>query len=316
MVLINSKTWPSHRSWCLAAIAITIPFAAWWCYDAWQLRTWMTGSSRAGFTLGILGAALIAFEFMIWPRKRLRAQYWLGPGLWWMKAHVWLGIPTLVFSILHTGFYLGGPLSTTLLLLFLGVMASGVFGLYLQQHIPRRLMLEVPSETLYSQIDTVMADLRRDAQRIAATVCGAAAVMGTKRMENFAQPFGLPAGQHMPGHGSDSLNQTQSISPAASELMHFYTKYIDPYLYRRLARNPLSSGARSSSMFYDLRRRTEASAHPAIDALEAICEQRRQLSRQAQLHAMLHVWLQVHLPLSIALVILLAMHAWVAMMYW
>jgi hypothetical protein len=67
--------------------------------------------------------------------------------------------------------------------------------------------------------------------------------------------------------------------------------------------------------FQTLRRATPVVFHPALDDLENISEEERQLSRQRRLYHWLHAWLLVHVPLSIALLLLGAIHAVMALRY-
>ena len=67
--------------------------------------------------------------------------------------------------------------------------------------------------------------------------------------------------------------------------------------------------------FPSLRRATPAALHPALEDLENICEEERQLSRQRRLYHWLHAWLLVHVPLSIALLVLGGIHAVMALRY-
>ena len=50
--------------------------------------------------------------------------------------------------------------------------------------------------------------------------------------------------------------------------------------------------------------------HPAIDELENICEEKRELDQQNTMHKALHGWLLIrHVPLSYAVLLLGALHA-------
>ena len=59
----------------------------------------------------------------------------------------------------HAGFQLGGPLTMVLMVLFTLVIASGIFGVVLQQFIPRMMLARLPHETIYEQIDSVVGQL-------------------------------------------------------------------------------------------------------------------------------------------------------------
>ena len=68
-------------------------------------------------------------------------------------------------------------------------------------------------------------------------------------------------------------------------------------------------------VFQLLRRNMPVAFHEALDDLENICEEERQLSRQRRLYHWLHAWLLVHVPLSIALLLLGGIHAVMALRY-
>ena len=71
----------------------------------------------------------------------------------------------------------------------------------------------------------------------------------------------------------------------------------------------------SAPLFDSLRLAAPSAFHPALDDLENICEEERQLSRQRRLYHWLHAWLLVHVPLSVALLLLGGIHAVMALRY-
>jgi hypothetical protein len=68
-------------------------------------------------------------------------------------------------------------------------------------------------------------------------------------------------------------------------------------------------------MFRPIRGAVAPVFYGALDDLESICEEQRQLNRQTHLYHWLHAWLLVHVPLSIALLVLGGVHAVVALRY-
>ena len=80
-------------------------------------------------------------------------------------------------------------------------------------------------------------------------------------------------------------------------------------------RRRLADPERANNAFAALRRLTPLVAHPALQDLEDICDETRQLMRQERLHRWLHGWLLVHIPLSLALILLGAVHAVMALRY-
>ena len=92
-----------------------------------------------GLSLGIAAGLICLFEFLLWPRKKLRT-WRVGPVQWWLRAHIWLGLLALPLAVLHSGFRLGGPLSAATMIVFALVIASGVWGLAMQQFLPVRML--------------------------------------------------------------------------------------------------------------------------------------------------------------------------------
>ena len=94
-----------------------------------------------------------------------------------------------------------------------------------------------------------------------------------------------------------------------ARLRETYARAIQPFLA-----NP--NGAPPAEAFFrNLRRATPVPLHTAVQSLEDLCEEQRQLARQRKLYHYLHGWLLVHVPLSIALIVLGGIHAVVALRY-
>ena len=104
--------------------------------------------------------------------------------------------------------------------------------------------------------------------------------------------------------------------PGSGPLRELFRASIAPYLLQgKASRSPLAWPHKADAIFRELRIKLTPGTHDAIAILENLCDQRRQLDRQARLHSWLHNWLVVHLPLSVALVVLMFAHAWVALKY-
>jgi hypothetical protein len=157
-LLVGGSTFSRHRVAYLLGVVIVfcLPAIGWYVVAKGEWVRWPSGSTEIGLTLGILAAAIIAFEMLIWPRKKFR-RYRLGRTRTWMYWHIWLGLLSLPLAVGHAGFRFGGPLTTATLVLFLLVIVSGIWGLAMQQLLPQRLLNEFPTETIQSEVDTVMA---------------------------------------------------------------------------------------------------------------------------------------------------------------
>ena len=293
-MLIDRRNWPAHRPWVFLVLIVVLPASLWYFFVAAGADHWPGGSSLPGFAFGLLGGLICLFEMLLWARKQVRS-WRIGRVQSWLRAHIWLGLLSVPLVVLHTGFRLGGSLSTLLAVLFLLVILSGVTGLIAQQSLPRRMLLDVPGETVFAQIDAVAGQLVREAERAVETVCGV----------------------WQRGAGDKATLKPAEPIPGAELLRDFLRYSLVPYLLQgdRID-SPLRFPAGVASQFRDLRATLPPAARPVVDALETCCSQRRQLDEQRRLHFWLHSWLWLHLPLSVALIVVMFVHAWVALKYW
>jgi hypothetical protein len=84
----------------------------------------------------------------------------------WLRAHIWLTLLTIPLVILHSGFRLGGPMTTLLMALFAIVMVSGIYGLFLQHIMPRLMKERLPAETVFEQIPHIRSQLAAAAEKM------------------------------------------------------------------------------------------------------------------------------------------------------
>ena len=122
-----------------------------------------------GVSLGVFGGLIVIFEMLIAPRKWCRG-WRLGAAKVWMRWHVYLGFLCLPVIVIHSGFAFGGWLSAVTMMLFLIVIVSGVYGLVLQQWLPKKLFDEIPKETVASQVPVGIEPFREEARELVATI--------------------------------------------------------------------------------------------------------------------------------------------------
>src|SRR5947209_8901809 len=120
------------------------------------------GGTFMGLLFASLGTGLIVFECMLGMRKKYPASR-LGRVKTWLKAHSWLGLASFFLILMHSGFRWGHGLSALLMWMFAIIVASGLFGVAMQNYIPRRMTELVGRETIYEQIPTVIRGLRIEA---------------------------------------------------------------------------------------------------------------------------------------------------------
>ena len=172
---------------------------------------WPGGSSPAGLLLGsprqrhhAVRVPALASEEGAGLADRL--------GRVWMRAHIWLGFLTVPLIVLHSGFSLGGQLSSLLMILFGIVIVSGIFGLVLQQFLPRLMLERVPAETIYSQIDYVAEQSYWNAEDLIEATCGAAGRRSTVVAAAAAEGRIGPGLCHR-GRGADRRQRSRQGPP-------------------------------------------------------------------------------------------------------
>jgi hypothetical protein len=270
----------THRKWLAASLIILGVATAVYIPYALHSPSGPSGGSAIGLTFGIVGSAFMVFAGLLAGRKKV--PVWrIGRAQTWMRGHLWLGLLSLPIILFHAGFRFGGPLTSVLMVLLIIVVASGIFGALLQHYLPNVMTVQVPSETIFEQINHVRAQFVADAEGVVA--------------------------------GAES---TASGEEGAAPLTSFYQREMRPFLQSHGARHQLLSNRdRARTTFEGLRMLLPAEMQEATKRLEQICEEERQLRRQSLLHHWLHGWLMLHIPLSFALLLLGCVHAIVALRY-
>lgn len=123
------------------------------------------GGSPLGLIFGVISFAIFIFAALLSLRKKI--PLWrIGTVQRWLRAHIWLTLLTIPLVILHSGFRLGGPMTTLLMLLYAIVMISGIYGLILQHQMPALMKERLPAETVFEQIPHIRAQLAAAAAKI------------------------------------------------------------------------------------------------------------------------------------------------------
>jgi hypothetical protein len=327
-VLIDRRNlWKLHGRWIVAASAATLAAATWVVAEGTRAGRWPGGGSIPGLALGILAAAIFVFELAIVGKKTrfFRTARWTLSAQAWMKTHIWLGLLTVPLVVLHSGGRFGGIFTTLFVAIFALVIASGLWGLALQNVLPKLLLEAAPAETIYSQIDDVGRQYAGEARRLVLVACGGEddRMVGTRAREPLVAAA-LAGQSPIPGAARNVGLQVQRQPHPAGEQREIFpstaiqdalARDIEPFLIRGEGGGPLGSRQRNQWYFDDLRLRVPRELRELAGQLEELCERRRQLNLQRRLHFWLHNWLWLHLPLSVALVVLLLGHIFLALRF-
>jgi hypothetical protein len=255
------------------------------------------GGSIPGLAYGIVGTILMIYAGVLGVRRKMRSLN-LGRATTWLKGHIWLGLLSYPLIFFHAGFRIGGTLTIALLVLFTIVLVSGIYGLVVQQIVPRLMTVQVTVETMYEQVGTYVQRIREDAAKMVTDVCGV-----------------LPGGEKAAEKEKEKNPKAKKIEPVegSEPLKQFYTEELESFLDR--GRGRLGNVGSRSAVFSHYKVLLPPSIHTTLTQLEDLCEERRQLAMQIRLHHWLHGWLIVHIPAAAALLVLTVVHA-VASVYY
>jgi len=178
MRINNSKHVPWIVFVILATIAACVLYAA--NFHPAALPSWIrlppfliqaptehhtVGGTPLGLWFGSISLGIFVFAVLLSLRKKI--PLWrVGTVQRWLRAHIWLTILTIPLVILHSGFRLGGPMTTFLMVLYAIVMVSGFYGLFLQHVMPRMMKERLPAETVFEQIPHIRSQLALAAEKM------------------------------------------------------------------------------------------------------------------------------------------------------
>src|SRR5689334_5062014 len=109
---MDRDNWPVHKSWCLIALALFSGMSVLYLGLGLGSSEWPGGASLVGFCYGVAGGLIILFECFLYVRKKYLRAWRIGRTQVWLRAHIWLGLLTVPLLVYHSGFRLGGTLSS------------------------------------------------------------------------------------------------------------------------------------------------------------------------------------------------------------
>jgi len=274
----------AHRWWLVFAVATTLLLLIGYVWYVLSSPTPPRGGSWQGMLFGSTAFVIFCFAASFSIRKRFPQIRWLGSAKTWLRAHIWLSLLTVPLVFFHTGFGFGGIYETVLMILFIVVIASGIYGWWQQHRMPVQMMQQTPSETIFSQIPHVCEVLCNE---------------GDKSLESLGVPV-------IAGGVGDARATMQSQETMLSD---FYLTTVRPFLSVEGDKtSKLANASGAATLFKDVHSMTPNNMHPILDKFRELCDERRELTEQARLHLRLHYWLLIHIPLSMALIVLTLLH--------
>ncbi len=244
------------------------------------------GGTPFGLLLGTISLGIFVFAALLGMRKKLPSLP-VGNVQRWLRGHIWLTLLTIPLILLHSGFRLGSPMTTTLMALYAIVMVSGIYGLILQHKLPTMMKESLPAEIVFEQIPNMRAQL-----------CAAA----EKLQRSLKQ-------QATSGSAVVATDVSQE-----EVLAGFIEQRLIPYLRaRRGKKYRLGHAREADEIFRHLKYRVDEIYRPRVDEMRRWCEERRLTDTEVRMQRWLHGWLFVHVPLSFLLLLMTVWHAFVTL---
>src|SRR5256885_479147 len=166
-----------HRRWIVGTVITALLALAAYLIYVYRALHGPSGGSWPGLIFGAAGLALMLYAGLLGGRRQGPTRR-LGRATTWMKRDLLPGPPRPGPVLFPHGFRWGGPLTFTLMVLFTLVVLSGIYGVVLQHIVPRMMLMQLPLETVYEQIDSIVAQLRSEADALVTAVAGPLPVAG------------------------------------------------------------------------------------------------------------------------------------------
>ena len=213
----------THRKWFWATAAVAVGGVVLHAVLTRNTPGGPTGGSTVGLWYGVAGSALMIYAGLLAALRKVPSWWWIGSRQTWMRGHIWLGLLSGVLILCHSGYRWGGPLEIALWVILIAIFLTGIYGLMLQQVLPRLMTRRVPSEASYEQLPHLCEVLRG-------------------RADELVEAIDLwPAG------AADEKGK--------SEVRRFHDETLRPYLERPMRESPLATTVRSEAAFGQVRAR-------------------------------------------------------------
>jgi hypothetical protein len=308
----------SHVRWALTSVSLTLlALILYWIY-ALSEPNGPSGGSWQGMLFGMAGTGCMIYAGLLAWRKKI-PKWQVGSAQTWLRGHIWIGLLSVPLILCHSGFRWGGALEFCLMLTFAVVILSGIYGLAVQQILPRVMTSIVPAQAIAPQLDVACERLRRSTELAVQKVCENTFLEPFSANSRHSEAFELAVTSSEINSSIRERNLNRSKQTEFSpkfELSTFYWGQLDSFLSSDASRlHELANPTLAAARFARLRNSVTEDLQPAIDEMESACDERRQLLFQARIHWWLHGWLHLHVPLCLTLLVLGLLHIVTAIYY-
>ena len=250
-------------------------FICWIAYRALQVSL-APGALYTGF--GLLAIILVLTFFNV--RKKLPFIPLMKASTW-MQFHIYLGLFSVAVYLFHTSFRIpSGLLESLVAAAFLTVCLSGFAGIYISRTLPKK-MTNSGESLIYERLPIFRARSLSEVEKLVLTA-----------EEKF-----------------DSSTLADFYNNHAAHFLRRLPGFWLPF--RSIDRNY----AEVAEQLEDLARYLNEKELEAAVELGEWLDSKRNLDFQWACHRLLKRWLFIHIPLTYSLIILVIVHAWVAISY-
>ena len=239
----------------------------------WLHHRYSGAIPRLSYLTGWALFGLILLLSLYNARKKLPFVPLLSSELW-LQSHIYAGLLSAALFAVHISYKLPtGWFEGMLAWLYVMVMLSGFFGLFVSRAIPKRLTTR-GGEVLFERIPSIRRQLQERAEALALT----------------------------------SLSQVKSSTVAdfyARELKGFFEGSRNVGLHLLEVRSPLN---RLLNKINDLNRYLNGQERATLDQIAGLVRQKDGLDYHYALQLLLKVWLFVHIPLTYSLLLFALAH--------
>ena len=265
------------------------------------------GGTWLGYTLGTLGALMIAWLAWLGVRKRQYASN-LGSVRGWVSAHVWFGLALLVVATLHTGFQFGWNLHTLAYALMVLVIASGTWGITVYTRYPRLITDHRAQATREAWVEEVL-DLNERSIQLA------------DQISPDVHRFVLRGAEQVRLGGSWREQLAGGSGDGGVAEMTALTEILRKKLTATGAERAAAADSEQIILLTE-EKIMLSERDPAIERLKQLLEllTRRndlasRVNQDVRMHARLQIWLYLHVPLTGALLAALSAHIVAVFLY-